>query len=238
MTGRLPDHPTDPGDEATCKRCGTCCHQGGPALHSADLELIRSGRLSVDDLITVRRGELAFQPLGKHPEPVGHEFLKLRGVGGSWCCLFYDEAGHGCSHYPDRPLACRLLDCHNTRALLDLVGRDLLTRFDCLDADDPLLPLAHQHEAESPCPDLETVRLQLLQPKVDRTALLGPLEASVNRDLSYRTQTAATFQLSLERELFLFGRPLFQLLLPLGIHAVQAGAGLHLVAAAKRPTAC
>ena len=238
MSGQPSDHPAAPEDGvATCQRCGTCCRQGGPALHSVDLALIRSGRLRLDDLVTVRQGELAFPPLGEHPEVVRHEFLKLRGTAGSWCCLFYDVGARGCSRYPDRPLACRVLDCRDTRALLDLAGRDLLTRFDCLPADDPLLSLARRHEAECPCPDLDSLRHRLRRPEVDRAALLAPLEAEVNRDLAWRTRAAATCHLSVERELFLLGRPLFQLLQPLGIHARQEADGLRLVPAAHRPAA-
>ena len=230
MSGQPSDHPTASKDgAATCQRCGTCCRQGGPALHSGDLELLRSGRLRIDDLVTVRRGELAFPPLGEQPEVVRHEFLKLRGTGASWCCLFYDEGARGCSRYDDRPLACRVLDCRDTRALLDLAGRDLLTRFDCLPADDPQLALSREHEAECPCPDLDRLRRSLGQPAADRTTLLAPLEARVRLDLDLRSRAVAAHRLSLERELFLFGRPLFQLLAPLGIGFDPASGRLHLV---------
>ena len=232
-----PNHPESADGHTDCRRCGTCCRQGGPALHTGDLELLRSGRLQIDDLVTVRRGELAFPPLGEQPEPVRHEFLKLRGTGASWCCLFYDEAGRGCSRYDDRPLACRVLDCRDTGALLELAGRDLLTRFDCLAVDDPLLPLVRQHEAECPCPGLETVRHRLHEPDIDQAALLAPLEALVNLDLGLRTRAVAAHRLSVERELFLFGRPLFHLLAPLGIRAVPAADGLRLTLAQRPPVA-
>ena len=102
---------------SSCKRCGTCCRQGGPALHGPDLDLIRAGRLQIDDLITVRRGELAFQPLGRCPEPVHHEFLKLAGQGSTWCCAFFDETTKGCRRYHHRPMACSVLDCTDTGPL-------------------------------------------------------------------------------------------------------------------------
>lgn len=223
------NHTDSASGHTDCQRCGTCCRQGGPALHSVDLELIRSGRLGIDDLVTVRRGELAFPPLGEQPEVVRHEFLKLRGTGASWCCLFYDEGARGCSRYPDRPLACRVLDCRNTRALLELAGRDLLTRFDCLAGDDPQLALARGHEAECPCPDLDRLRRDLGEPEIDTAALLAPLEARVRLDLDLRSRAVAAHRLSLERELFLFGRPLFQLLAPLGIGFDPASGRLHLV---------
>jgi len=209
-----------------CRRCGTCCRQGGPALHGPDLDLIRSGHLQIDDLITVRRGELAFQPLGTCPEPVHHEFLKLAGQGGSWCCAFYDDTTKGCRRYHHRPMACSILDCTDTGPLLDLAGQDLLTRFDCLSTDDPLLPLIHEHEHACPCPDLEAIGREL--ELAETTYPLADLEAAVSRDLAFRSRIAASHQLSLARELFAFGRPLFQLLHPLGLHTHNTPAGIRL----------
>ena len=219
---------------AGCRRCGTCCRQGGPALHGPDLHLIRSGWLRPDDLVTVRRGELAVQPLAEGPEPVAREFLKLAGQGGTWCCLFYDETIRGCRRYDHRPMACGLLDCTDTGPLLAIAGQDLLTRFDCLEPDDPLLPLMREHEQACPCPDLATVRRDLQQPDTVR-ALLAELEAAVAGDLLFREQAASRFGLSLGRELFAFGRPLFQLLPGLGIRVGASPAGIRLSLAA-RPT--
>jgi len=214
-------------DAGNCQRCGTCCRQGGPALHTPDLELIRTGRLRPDDLITVRRGELAFPPLADRPEPVRHEFLKLAGRNGSWCCAFYDETSKGCLRYTHRPLACGLLDCIDTGPLLALAGQDLLTRFDCLAPDDPLLPLIREHEQTCPCPDLEAVGRDLHQADTV-AALLTELETAVARDLAFRSRVAAAHRLSLAQELFAFGRPLFQLLLPLGVQARHTPAGIRL----------
>ena len=214
-------------DAGNCKRCGTCCRQGGPALHGPDLELLSSGHLRPDDLITVRRGELAFQPLAASPEPVAHEFLKLTGRNGSWQCVFYDEATKGCGRYEHRPMACALLDCTNTGPLLDIAGQDLLTRFDCIADDDPLLPLMREHEDLCPCPDLHAVRQEIEQGAFTAPRL-AELEAAAARDLAFRSRTAAGFGLSVGQELFAFGRPLLQLLLPLGIAAVNTPAGLRL----------
>jgi Fe-S-cluster containining protein len=206
-----------------CRRCGTCCRRGGPALHGPDLDLIRSGHLQIDDLVTVRRGELAFQPLGTCPEPVHHEFLKLAGQGGSWCCAFYDDTTKGCRRYHHRPMTCSVLDCTDTGPLLDLAGQDLLTRFDCLSSDDPLLPLIREHERDCPCPDLEAIARDL-----DNPATIADLETTVHRDLAFRSRIALSHHLSLARELFAFGRPLFQLLRPLGLQAQQTPTGIRL----------
>lgn len=214
-------------DLGSCKRCGTCCRQGGPALHGPDLELLRSGRLTREDLIAVRRGELAFQPLASQPEPVSHEFLKLKGQQGSWCCAWYDETEQGCLRYADRPMACGLLDCTDTGPLLAIAGRDLLTRFDCMADDDPLLPLIREHEQCCPCPDLQALAHDLAKGSLDLQRQ-AQLEAAVNHDLAFRSRVADEWHLSVALELFCFGRPLFQLLLPLGLQAMQTPAGIRL----------
>ncbi len=210
-----------------CRRCGDCCRQGGPALHGPDLALIRDGALELEDLVTVRRGELAIAPLADSPETVRNEFLKLRGRDGTWCCAFYDEKASGCLRYDRRPMACGLLDCADTGPLLALAGRDLLTRFNCLVADDPLVPLMREHEQRYPCPDLHAVALHLQQAST-RPRLIGELERAVAADLAFREQVQSSLGLTVHRELFAFGRPLFHLLLPLGLQPVGTPEGLRL----------
>jgi hypothetical protein len=210
-----------------CRRCGTCCRQGGPALHGEDLALIRSGRLRLDDLITVRVGEMAFQPLAAEAEPVTREFLKIQGRDGTWCCTFYDEAAKGCLRYGHRPVACGLLDCTDTGPLLAIAGQDLLTRFDCIKLDDPILAVIRKHQINSPCPDIQTISNDFQQVGA-RAEILESLRREVNLDLAFRARTAGDFHLSVALELFYFGRPLFQLLLPLGIQPVNTRDGLRL----------
>lgn len=202
--------------------------QGGPALHGPDLDLLHAGYLHLENLITIRKGELALQPLGTEPEPVVSEFLKLTGKNGSWCCVFYDEANKGCSRYGHRPMACGLLNCSDTAALLAVAGKDLLTRFDCIAADDPLLPLVHEYEGCCSCPGLDALRGQLAAGPLAEEGL-AELEALVERDLDFRGRVSNLFNLSLARELFYFGRPVFQLLAPLGLKAVNDQTGLRLV---------
>ncbi|MDO9632844.1 MAG: hypothetical protein Q7I92_13180, partial [Humidesulfovibrio sp.] len=60
---------TTPVDSAndTCRRCGTCCRKGGPALHVPDLHLFRGpDALDLSLVVTLRAGELALdQPKGR-----------------------------------------------------------------------------------------------------------------------------------------------------------------------------
>jgi len=215
-------------EKRSCDRCGSCCKQGGPALHGQDLSLIQTGVLTCEQLVTIRKGELAYQPLSDALEPVAREFLKIQGQGGSWRCMFYDEQAGACTIYEQRPMACSLLDCTAPESVLAITGRDLLTRFDCVDEDDPLRPLVQQHEEACPCPDLAVVA-EKLQDKDDYHFMLEELTAQVNLDLSFRRKIAQRRQLSVAAEMFYCGRPLFQLLLPLGVRVRETPAGLQLI---------
>ncbi len=199
-----------------CHHCGSCCKQGGPALHGGDLTLLHTGFLSMEHLVTVRQGELAVQPVSGQAEPVGQEFLKVQGRAGSWCCLFYDELGKTCRIYSHRPLACELLDCAAPEALLAIAGRKLLSRFELIDKNSPILVLVKQHEEECRCPDMQQLGNRIANLS-ERESLLAELHIIINRDIRFRNQAIKKYNLSTEMELFYFGRPLFQLLIPLGI---------------------
>jgi len=214
-------------DKQACDRCGSCCMQGGPALHRQDLDLVRSGVLRCEHLVTVRKGELAYQPLAESATQVIREFLKLQGRSGSWTCLFYDDVAKACTIYEQRPVACGLLDCTAPEALLAITGKELLTRFDCIGDDDPLLALVRRYEDGCPCPDMAEVEIGL-QSAAGRLSLLEELTRQVNIDLDFRAQAAGVRNLSVAEEVFYFGRPLFQLLMPLGIQVRESSVGLEI----------
>jgi len=61
-----------------------------------------------------------------------------------------------------------------------------------------------------------------------RDELLEDLSDLVKVDLQIRTQAVREFNISVARELFYFGRPLFQLFHPLGIVTVETRQGIEL----------
>lgn len=213
------------GQQTECKRCGICCQKGGPALHVPDLALVRGGQLPWGDLITIRRGELAHNPLSDEIEPVLQEIVKIRGTGREWCCCYYDPASKGCSIYGKRPMACGVLKCWQPEETLALVGRDLLSRLDILEEDDPLRSFVLEHERLCPCPDMGEVRNKLTD-QAGRD--LRSLEKLVNTDLAFRNRVVQEFNLDLAQETFLFGRPIFQLLQALGLIVSESPQGLRL----------
>jgi Fe-S-cluster containining protein len=193
-----------------CIQCGTCCTSGGPALHTEDEQLVRSGKIPLAQLITIRKGELAHNPILDRLQPVQRELVKISGVGREWNCYFFDPEEKGCTIYDYRPKACKALECWDTAAIEDLIEKDTLSRLDLLDEDDPVRPFIPEHEANFPCPDMQ--KLLADGPGDDG----GELEELVNREISYRTKVVGSFDLSLGEELFYFGRPLFHLCVAAG----------------------
>ena len=211
-------------EQATCKKCGNCCKKGGPALHNQDLELVRSGKLPIRSLITIRKGELVHNPLAGLIQPVTVELVKIVGTGRQWDCCYYDD-DLGCTIYEDRPCACRVLKCWDTTEILDLVEKDTLSRFDILDKDDPLIPVIKEHERMCSCDDLGFIQANLGGLSDQQK---NELEKRVRSDLRFRTRVIADFQLKLNEELFYFGRPFFQLLQPLGVRISESSSGIKL----------
>ena len=212
------------GDVRKCRQCGTCCLAGGPALHGQDLALIRNGSLPLDCLITIRKGELASDPLTNRTRSVGYELVKICGTGREWRCFYY-KAESGCSIYALRPAACRALRCWEPEEILALIGKDMLTRLDILAADHFLRPLAAEHEEICPCPDMEMVRDAVSSGKLKD---LGGLQSLVDADMRFRGRVVKEHGLTLAQELFAFGRPLFQLLQAVGISCIETAGRIRL----------
>jgi Fe-S-cluster containining protein len=212
-------------EQATCKKCGNCCKEGGPALHNQDLELVRRGKIPIRSLITIRKGELVHNPLAGKIQPVRVELVKIVGTGRQWDCCYYNE-DLGCTIYEDRPCACRVLKCWDTGEILDLVEKETLGRLDILDKDDPLIAVIEEHERMCPCDDLGFIQSNLGQLSDQQK---NELEKRVRNDLRFRTRVIADFQLKLSDELFYFGRPFFQLLQPLGIKISETTTGIQLI---------
>lgn len=217
-------------EEATrteCERCGTCCERGGPALHVQDRDLLGRGVVTLADLVTIRQGEIVVDPDSGRPQASEVELVKFQGRDGHWCCRFLDPDSRTCTIYDHRPLACRLLKCWDPADLLALAGKEVLSRFDFIAADDPLLPLVRLHDQQCALPDMIEVAASLDNPG-RRERAMAQLQQMVEKDLLLRTIAIDQFRLSVALELFYFGRPLFQLLIPMGVAIRESETGLSL----------
>ncbi|MFH0783429.1 MAG: YkgJ family cysteine cluster protein [Pseudomonadota bacterium] len=204
--------------QESCEGCGQCCKQGGPALHHDDLELVRSGKIPMSSLITIRKGELVTNPLIGGIQPVAVELVKISGSGRQWDCCYYSGT-KGCTIYEERPQACRALKCWNTEEILALIEKDTLSRTDILPEDHLLLPIIREHERIFPCSDLQQVYNK--RQKISQ-AMKNELETRANDEMRFRMRIVEKFQLKLCDELFCFGRPIFQLLQALGVRVSES----------------
>jgi Fe-S-cluster containining protein len=211
-------------DQEHCQRCGTCCRQGGPALHDEDRSLLENGGLTTAELVTVREGEPAHDPLQDAVMPAAAEFIKIRGQGGSWSCTFFETEANSCRIYRQRPLECNLLFCRDTAPLEEVIGKDLLTRKHLLSEDDPVLVLIDRLEEESPYQRVN----ELLAMNTPSDEQIEQLTSLVRRDLAIRQAFLNHFPDREKEELFIFGRPLFLVLAPYGFQLVESDGGLSL----------
>jgi len=89
----------------------------------------------------------------------------------------------------------------------------------------PLRKRIIEHEALFPCPDLKTISRTVSR---SSKKTVKKLERIINKDLAYRIRAIDEFNLSVSQELFYFGRPLFQLLTPLGFTTRETSSGIKL----------
>ncbi len=208
-----------------CRRCGTCCRKGGPALHGEDRSLIDDGSLKLRQLVAVRYLEPAHDPITNNIQPSRSEFLKIMGKGNSWTCIFYRQDENGCSIYRNRPLECRLLFCRDTAPLEAVLWEDMLKRADLLPSVDPVLSLIRQLDEDCP---YEQVNDLLADLKGKPVEVLDKLTDLVRRDLVIREEFLRRFPEREQDELFLFGRPLFLVLAPYGFMISEGPGGVVL----------
>jgi Fe-S-cluster containining protein len=204
-------HSLDSENIPYCTRCGTCCRKGGPTLHEEDRKILLEGHIGRQHLITIRKGELAFSPLSGRIEPISKEIVKIAGKGREWACYLYDEQKSSCIIYAHRPLECRLLKCWDTSMLLSVIFKDTITRADLIGRDEPIIKFMDTHEKDCSVQIAEDLISELQNSNNDSEAI-EKLTALLHRDIELRRSAVSEFGLSLEAELFIFGRPLFKIL--------------------------
>jgi len=210
-----------------CRRCGTCCLKGGPALHPEDLPLLQYNFLHREDLITIRQGEPLLPLAGKNPQPAPTEIIKIKGSGADWTCIFFTRENTSCRIYDRRPLECSLLQCWNTVNLEKVAGKNLLNLYDIIDLHDPARPFIEEHKVQCPLDTLGNLLGKATRGNDHRAAMLQ-LTKLVNTDLLIRSQAHDELQFSLDLELFYFGRPLFLILKQFGMEVLEEHGNLIL----------
>jgi len=80
-----------------------------------------------------------------------------------------------------------------------------------LDNSNKIRRCIEEHEQAFPCPDL--IGLRDFGPQGKE----AEVEELINQEIVFRTKVVSQFELSLGEELFYFGRPLFHLLVSIGV---------------------
>ena len=209
-------HTTASQKRSSCIRCGTCCLKGGPTLHYEDTKALREGHIGYQHLVTIRKGEMVYNPAKEKPEPVSKEMVRVAGRDGSPACFFYDEGKKSCGIYQDRFLECRILRCWDTSEILSVIGKNTIQRSDIMNPDDPVVDVIKSHEEECSPYEVESL-LAALSAGKERAGALKRLSELVRRDKAIRSFALTELELKREFEYFIFGRPLSRILDERGI---------------------
>jgi Fe-S-cluster containining protein len=210
--------------EATCKRCGDCCRNGGPALHRQDLPLIQNGAIPLADIVTLRPGEWAYDQPAQRLLPLGEEILKIKGRDSAWTCIYYSPEGRACGMYEARPIECQLLFCRDIEPVAAMYDKDRLTRADLLPPGHPLLDLVREHDGECAPARMEEIAKKAREGDAEAGAALKEM---VIFDLELRRLTQEKSGMARNINDFLFGRPLRTLLRAMNINVYEVGGSVR-----------
>jgi Fe-S-cluster containining protein len=201
--GPTPMNPTE------CQRCGTCCRNGGPALHGADLDLIRNASIPLSSLYTIRPGEMCTDNISGSIILAESDIIKIKSRDDESVCIFFDETGSACRIYTNRPLECRTMDCRNTETIRHIYDEDRLDRAEILGGISSLSEIIILHEAE--CDISAIADLVSLRRSGDANAA-ADITGKINYDARLRKKVSEETSRGGDILDFLFGRPLHRIL--------------------------
>lgn len=200
--------PNQTLDTRSCRRCGTCCLKGGPALHLDDQPLVDSGKIPLNHLMTFRQGEPTLDNVTDTIAPAVTDIIQIRGINENRSdCVFYDRAQKGCRIYDQRPVECEALKCWDTEKIKGIYSSRRLTRRHLISKVKGLWELVEDHQDHC-----DYGYIAELVEKVRRSCpvkeAMSELLDLIRYDQHLREVTMERANLDPEMLLFLFGRPL------------------------------
>ena len=191
-----------------CRRCGTCCAKGGPALHRSDREVVDSGKIPLKCLFTIRQGEPAYDNIRRCIAPAATDIIKVKGAADNDAtCIFLDQERVGCEIYESRPVECRVLTCWDTRAIMAMYDRERLTRADLLSRLPGLNDLVTEHQERCGYEQV-AIWAERIKSGQDAEQAVEALLHAIRYDQSLRQVAVTRAHLDPGLLEFLFGRPL------------------------------
>jgi Fe-S-cluster containining protein len=189
-----------------CRRCGTCCSKGGPTLHAQDKPAVEQGQIPLKSLMTVRRGEFAYDPVAEALAPLDEEIIKIKSEDPLRACIYFDNRKAACRIHADRPSECRLLKCWDTADFEAVYQKDRLTRADLIADVEGLWAMVAEHEHRCGYADIRR-RLAGTERPQDESGLRR-LAETIAYDIELRRLVTDSGRLDAQILDFLFGRPL------------------------------
>ena len=187
---------SSPDAGSQCRRCGTCCRKGGPALHYPDAQRVRTGAIEPSALVTLREGERVHDNVHGGIITVDTDVIKIQSRPDGLVCGFFDEARSACRIYDHRPLECRALRCWDTAEIERIYAVDRLTRRDLFGEISWLWELIETHQ--------ERCHPGRLTSDIDA----GELSEIIAYDAHLRRLTAERTRVHVDWLPLIFGRPL------------------------------
>ncbi len=203
-----------------CRRCGTCCRKGGPALHAEDVELVKNGVIGIESLFTIRAGERVHDNVRGRVVSLHTEIVKIKGQNDSWTCRFYNADAAGCRIYAHRPLECRALACWDPSELERIYQRGRITREDLIGSIRGLWDLVQTHESRCSQEKLAGMISRLTTP-LD-SSLTDAICECIAHDRHLRQLTVEKSGIAPALLDFLFGRPLQETVKTYGFTVIQS----------------
>ena len=205
-----------------CRKCGTCCIKGGPALHEEDRFLVDEGKIPAKYLYTLREGELAYDNVKKQLMPVKTDIIKVKGRDNTQACLFLNPADHQCRIYENRPGECRLLKCWDTREIEGYYDSSRLTRQQVLGDIKGLWEIIADHHMQCPIGPLKNFSDEFIASKPVNAALEKKVAYIIRYDISVRSLVQEKGNMDEAMLPFLFGRPITQIMAAMGVRVIHS----------------
>lgn len=130
-----------------CVQCGQCCRKSSPTLFSQDIPLVRSEKIPLHSLVTLRKGEPVSSPFRDEPFYLPEECIKVREKPHTRECIFLDSQTDYCTIYESRPYQCRVQSCWDESGIKLLTSQNAITRAELFNEVDTIIQVIEEHNS-------------------------------------------------------------------------------------------